>query len=489
MNKPPPFLSKSKYLEGLRCPKLLWYKYNRKQEIPPPSLDLEEIFKQGRIVGEMAQKLFPGGIKVKRDWSPVETNRRSVKALAERKPLFEAGFTCNHGYALADILVPVGKDQWDLIEVKSSSSVKEQHYHDAAFQRYVYEGAGVKIRGCYIMYLNRDYVRKGEVEPDKLFKKDDITIEAMELVPDIEKNIEGMLKRISGTEPKVKVHPECKNCPLESVCWSFLPEDHVFILRGNKKIAYDLMERGILKIEDIPKDYELNEKHRIQVKSHKEKQAYIDKRAIKDFIKKLKYPLYFLDFETIAPAIPVYDNTRPFEDVPFQFSLHVVKKEGAKPVHHSYLASGEIDPRPELLEQLKKLLGDSGAIVAYAAQYEQKCLRHAVRAYPKYNQWFVGIKKRFLDLLAPFSNLLYYHPRQKGSASLKNVLPALTNINYHGMEIMDGAAARYGYMRITFEKAVDEKERKRVREALEKYCELDTLGMVEIIKALKEQIS
>jgi len=275
---------------------------------------------------------------------------------------------------------------------------------------------------------------------------------------------------------------------LEPICWDFLPEDHVFLLRGNKKVAFDLMKLGILKMSDIPDYVELNEKQGIQVDSHVSNKEHIDEEAIKSFINGLKYPLYFLDFETISPAIPIYDNSRPFEDLPFQFSLHVVEKEGAKPKHYSFLASGETDPRPEVLERLKNLLGDAGSIVAYYAEYERRCLRQAVKAYPKYNEWFVGIKDRFVDLLVPFSNFSFYSPKQQGSASIKKVLPALTEIDYKGMTIGDGAEARYEYMRVTFDKEVDPQDRENVRQGLEKYCELDTRAMVEILEALKKKV-
>ncbi|MBU1026737.1 MAG: DUF2779 domain-containing protein, partial [Candidatus Margulisbacteria bacterium] len=385
----------------MSCPKLLWFEINRKEALPAPGRELEEIFKQGRLVGEAAQKLFPEGIKLEREINPQKMSAKSLAAAGQRRPLFEPGFIFDHGYALADILVPVGDDAWDLIEVKASSSVKDEHYHDVAFQKYVYEGAGLKINQCFLMHLNRDYVRHGDVEVDKLFIKEDITVEAMDLKPKIERDIKSLLKIVAGSEPTVELGPRCRGCMLEQVCWDFLPEDHVFLLRGNKKVAFDLMKQGILKMADIPDYVELNEKQGIQVESHVSKTEHIDKPAIESFIEGLKYPLYFLDFETISPAIPVYDSSRPFEDIPFQFSLHVVEKKGEAPKHYSFLASGQTDPRPEVLERLAKLLGSSGSIVAYYAEYERRCLRQAVKAYPKYNEWFVGIKDRFVDLLVP----------------------------------------------------------------------------------------
>ncbi len=489
MGKHLQYLSKSKYLHGLSCPKLLWFEINRKEALPLPGRELEEIFKQGRLVGEAAQKLFANGIKLEREPNPQAMCAKSLAALKERRPVFEPGFIFDHGYALADILAPVGDDAWDLIEVKASSSVKDEHYHDVAFQKYVYEGAGLKIDQCFLMHLNRDYVRLGDVEVDKLFIKEDITVEAMDLKSKIEHDIKSLLKIVAGSEPTIELNARCRGCMLEPICWDFLPEDHVFLLRGNKKVAFDLMKLGILKMADIPDYVELNDKQDIQVESHVSKTEHIDKEAIKSFINELKYPLYYLDFETISPAIPIYNNSRPFEDLPFQFSLHVVDKEGAEPKHYSFLSSGETDPRPDVLERLVKLLGDAGSIIAYYAEYERRCLRQAVKAYPKYNKWFVALKDRFVDLLVPFSNFSYYSPKQQGSASIKKVLPALTNIDYKGMTISDGAEARYEYMRVTFDKNVAAQDKESVRQGLEKYCELDTLAMVKILEVLKKKTS
>ena len=356
MTKTPAFLSKSKYMDGLRCPKLLWYEFNRRKDLPPFNPEVLEIMKQGQIVGGIAQMLFPGGIKIERDFNPNETNRRSVQASRSRKPLFEAGFTYKGCYALADILVPGEDGSWDLIEVKSSSSVKNEHYADVAFQKYVYDGAGIKIRQCYLMHLNRDYVHQGKLAVDRLFKRADISVEVLELIPAVEKMIESLKTMLGDKEPPVKVGKQCPGCLLYKHCWSFLPEENVFLLRGHKKVAFDLMERGILKLVDIPREYSLNDKQSIQVRAHQSGDVHLDKEAIKSFLGELEYPLYFLDFETIAPAVPVYDNTRPFEDIPFQFSVQVVKSKGAKPVHHSYLALGNTDPRADVLKGLKKLL-------------------------------------------------------------------------------------------------------------------------------------
>jgi Domain of unknown function(DUF2779) len=487
MPRKPAYLSKSKYIIGLQCPKLLWYMYNRKDKIPPIPPQVMEVMKQGKLVGKYAQKLFPDGITIDWEINPSIMNKKSVKAAIARKPLFEAGFVYNHGYALADILVPTEDDGWDLIEVKSSTSVKGNYLHDAAFQKYVYQGVGLKINRSFIMHLDKRYMRSGEIEVAKLFTKVDVSEQVDELLTNIGKNIEATIAMIAGEEPKIAIGPQCGNdCALKDTCWSFLPKNNIFMLRSGRKIALNLIDQGIYKIEDIPPDIELNEKQSIQVKAHRENKPYIERGNIHSFVNDLQYPLYFLDFETMAPAIPIYDNTHPYEDIPFQFSLHVVKKQGEAPTHHSYLAPGKIDPRPEVLKQLKNLLGNSGSIIAYNAIFEIKCINSAVNIHPEYDEWFNQIKKRFVDLLTPFKDFNYYDPKQAGSASLKYVLPALTGKSYDGLEIMDGRMASSQYLRVTFDKTVDEKERQQVRTALEKYCGLDTEGMIYILEKLQK---
>ncbi|MFH1045518.1 MAG: DUF2779 domain-containing protein, partial [Candidatus Omnitrophota bacterium] len=313
-----PFLSKTKYLDGLKCHKLLWYEYNRKEDLPEIDPSTQAIMDQGKLVGELAHTLFPGGILLQRDYMPDKQAEKSLEAAKLRKPLFEPGFVYNQAYALADILNPVAKDAWDLIEVKSSSSVKDEHYYDVAFQKYTYEGAGLKIRKCYLMYINNQYVRKGDIDPEKLFATEDVTKQADELIPEIETNIADMFESIRKKDaPQIKVDQHCSTpypCPIEDICWGFLPEKgDIFCLYSGKKKAYDLLERGVLSIADIKEDVKLSDKQSIQVECHKTGLPYVDKKGIKDFIDTLEYPLYLLDFETMNPAIPAYDNSRPFE--------------------------------------------------------------------------------------------------------------------------------------------------------------------------------
>jgi hypothetical protein len=199
----------------------------------------------------------------------------------------------------------------------------------------------------------------------------------------------------------------------------------------------------------------------------------------------LKYPLYYLDFETFGPAIPIYDGTKPYQDMPFQFSLHVVESDGSEPVHHSFLAEGIEDPRPQILRELQRLLGSEGSIIAYNAGFEEGVLKELVEAFPEYTDWLEGILTRMVDLLYPFTNFHYYHASQKDTASLKKVLPAVTGKGYEEMAIGSGMDASIAYGRIMYGNAKEE-EITRVRADLLKYCKMDTEGMIWVVDELKK---
>ncbi len=228
-NKAKTFLSKSKYLEGLQCPKLLWYEYNRKDQVPPPDAAQQAIFDEGTRVGEFAHKLFPGGIKIERDAFPEKNHEKSLAAAKLGKPLFEAGFIFERTYALADMLVPVKGGSWDLYEVKSSTKDKDVYHADIAFQRYVYENAGIKIRKCFLVNINNQYVRRGEIDPQELFITEDVTDAVVGLSKETPVNIARLLKDMALDEaPQTNISPHCGKpyeCSIKGLCWDFVPDE------------------------------------------------------------------------------------------------------------------------------------------------------------------------------------------------------------------------------------------------------------------------
>jgi aromatic ring-cleaving dioxygenase len=484
-----PYLSKSKYLVGLQCHKLLWTHYNAKDELPPVDDQTQAVFDQGHEVGILAQKLFPNGMAVGGEFSLDEAIDQSRRLVTERKPLFEAAFASNRTFARVDVLNPVRGGKWDIIEVKSSTNVKDHYLDDVAFQRFCFEGAGISVRRCYLMHINNKYVRDGEVDPAQLFTKEDITEGVIEQAMDIKKRIQEMLKVIGRGEcPEIKIGPHCSDpyeCPFASICWQSVErvENNVFSLTRLGAKAWGLYEEGVVGIDEIPGDFFLSERQRIQVEAERTDTPFIDRGAISEFLHDLDYPLYFLDFETFQTAIPLVDGTRPYQQVPFQFSLHVAKFLGSEPDHYSWLWDGAGDPRRTLLDQLLPLLGNKGSIIVYSASFETTRLRECVEAYSQFSARLDEVLARIVDLYAPFRAFAVYYPAQHGSASLKKVLPSLTGKDYSALAIQDGGQASDEFKRVTFGE-VSEEERQSVLRDLEAYCGLDTLGMLDIIKAL-----
>jgi hypothetical protein len=480
-------LSKSRYLNGLQCPKLLWIATNEPERLPEPDASTQHRFDQGHLVGELAKRLYPGGIDL-----PSEDFMGNIaltkELLRQRKPLFEAGVLCGSIYARADILNPVNYDDWDIIEVKIATSVKEVNYHDVAFQRLCWKDAGIRIRKCFLAIINNQYVRNGEIDPKGLFTIHDVSEQMAEASEDIENRVARMLDIISKPAcPQVDIGPHCGDpypCPLEE-CWEGLPEHNVFTLYYGGKKSHELYQKGILDINSIPAGYRLNDKQRIQCRCVASGRPFVDKGAIKEFLAGLEYPLYFLDFETFGTAIPLFDGTRPYQNIPFQFSLYVQETPGGALKHHSFLAEGRQDPRPELVATLSRLIGSHGSIIAYNRSFEEGVLKELGNSFPEYAGWAQGLFSRLVDLILPFRNFHYYHPMQKGSASLKSVLPAVTGLSYDGMPIGTGEDASLAFLTITFED-VPEDEAAKVRQQLLDYCKMDTEGMVRIVERLQE---
>jgi hypothetical protein len=481
-------LSKSKYINGLQCLKLLWVSINDSSRLPEYDAATQYVFDQGHIIGELAQQLYPGGIRLRTE-NIGENLRETTASLRLRKPLFEAGFSGNRLYCRVDILNPSAGEGWDIVEVKSTNEVKDEQLCDVAFQRHCCQLAGVQINRCHIMHLNRQYVKQGEIEPGQLFITEDVTDRLAQFASGLENRIENMLSVIdSGDCPEVSIGRHCNDpysCLLQEECWKHLPEQHMMTLYSGKKLGEDLLAQGILDISNIPDDYKLNDKQQIQKDCVVCGQPHIDTDEINSFLKSLKYPLYFMDFETFATAVPMYDGTSPYQNIPFQFSLHVITKPGAMVEHYEYLAEGKDDPRPAFLAALKQDIGPKGSILVYYAAFEKSRLKELAKAFPEYQKWVESINERVIDLNVPFRDFSYYHPRQLGSSSLKHVLPVLTDLSYGEMEIGEGNTASLKYMEAAFG-GISAEASQKIRTDLLTYCGQDTYGMVEILDKLKQ---
>src|ERR1035437_3754104 len=487
------YISKSTYLMGLQCQKLIWFRYNAKDQIPAPDESTQAVFDQGTEVGELARQLFPDGIVVAPGIiNPDEVIAETQKAIQARQPLYEAAFVFHGGYARTDILVPVAGDAWDLIEVKSTTKLKEEvHLPDIAFQAFVLAGAGIKIRKCFLAHINNEFVRHGAIDPQQFFTLEDVTRQISGLSREVGEQLDE-LQRIIGAKahPEIQIGPQCDDpytCPLRERCWSFLPEASVFTLYRGGKRSFALVKQGIQHLKKIPADFTLTDNQSIQRAALLAGKPHIDRPALTTFLGQLEYPVSFLDFETIGTAIPLFDDSRPFQQIPFQFSLHILCRPDATsrfdPEHRQFLAEGTADPRPEFMRQLRDALPETGSVVTYNASFETARLKEGCELLPEFKPWFRKVTPRIVDLLLPFRGFRYYHPQQHGSASRKAVLPALTGKGYEHLAIQEGGAASREFLRVTHGQ-VTAAERRRVRQHLEEYCGLDTMGMVQIIREL-----
>jgi hypothetical protein len=371
--------------------------------------------------------------------------------------------------------------------------VKDVYYPDVAFQKYCYEGAGLKIRKCHIIHINTDYVRRGDVDPKAIFTIVDVTDEVDKIIGEVEGNLKSMINLLQKEKkPEIKIGLQCGNpyeCVLKETCWSCLPKDNLFLLsKIQRKKAFAMIDSGILTIQDVPAAQLTSAIHQIQRRCHLKNEKHIDTAAIRALLSTVEFPVYFLDFESVAAAIPLYDGSKPFQQIPFQFSLHIYSDWDKKPVHHAFLFEGRNDPRPELLKHLKSLIGKKGSIVAYNMNFEKRCLQESAEEYPEYQKWFEEIEPRFLDLMKPFQKFDYYDPKQRGRYSIKFVYPALVGGSYEGMEISDGGQASREYGRVTFKEGVSEEEKRRVYDGLLEYCALDTQAMIDVLDVLKKSI-
>jgi hypothetical protein len=438
-------------------------------------------------VGQRAWEVYPSGKLVD------ASHRDHLAAIKQTKEFIEAGAltiyeaTFEHEgiQCKVDILHrdQVGKP-WKLIEVKSTTQVKDQHIPDAAVQTWVLEGSGVKCQQVILMHLNR---KCRAPDLSYLFEQEDITPLVREFIARLEKDIAGFKSLLSEkTEPKIDIGPHCQSpyeCPFQAHCWSHIPENSVFDLPGK---SWPLYERGVIRLEDVNPD-ELETKQRRAVEVFRSRQRFIDKKAISEAMKGWKYPLAYLDFETIAPAIPRYDDTGPYENVPFQYSLHIQTHMGAEPTHHEYLHPDHSDPRETLTKQMLADLPQTGSIVSYNKAFEAGVIRDLAEHLPHLSSALLALCDRMVDPL-PILRASVYDSGFKGSFSIKSVAPALlgAEASYDGLAVPDAQAAQRAYEEMIHPETLSARHQE-IRQALLAYCGQDSLLMVRLVEWLLKQ--
>lgn len=480
-----PLLTKSKYMNGLQCHRLLWFA--NKKQLPEVDLSTQHAFDQGFIFETFAVQLFPDGINLKDCDFKVNLNK-TKELIEKKKTIFEAGVMLDSLYSRSDVLEY--KDGWNLYEIKSTSDIKREHNPDLAFQKHMLEKLGIKINKCFVIHLNKNFIKNGVIKPKELCSITEVT-EKVNMIDDIKEHIKKFKEVINEINtPDSKIGKHCNNpytCPLHDKCFEILPEFNVTSLT-NWRVYWDLVDKGVLDIKDIPDDTKLSAKDEIIIKSINRDEPFISKDKLKNFLNTLKYPLYHFDFETFATAVPLFDNSKPYQNIPFQYSLHI-QNQDSKLEHFEFLYDGCEDPRPLLLEQMKENLSGEGSIVVFNKFFEISVIQKLAENFPEYKDWLLKLIDRIIDLADPFKAFYYYDKSQKGKYSIKKVLPAVTGESYLYLEIQNGgdASMHYFYSHIKPKlELVENKE--KIRKNLYKYCKLDTEGMAWILDGLKEVV-
>jgi hypothetical protein len=484
-------LSKSSFIKGLQCEKHLYlykYHYNEMDELSEMQ---KAIFKRGTNVGELAHKLFPGGVIAAQGDPPnYDKALRRTKELMNdgAKVIYEAAFMFNEVLSIADI-VAMEKGGAKVYEVKSSTSISETYLNDAALQYYVISSLGIRIKDFSIVYINNQYVRKGELNLEELFITESVLEFILPLQKIVKENVDRFKKVILKKKmPDIDIGEHCYNpytCGFFNYCRKHIPEDSIFDFSGmhlTKK--YELYRDGIININDVPLDYPLNKNNKLQLDVHKNGKALIDKKAIKNFLSDLNYPIYFMDFETFQPAVPLYDNSKPYQQIPFQYSVFLKKNKTIEAEHYEFLAEPGIDPRIKFIENLLKVIKDKGDVLVYNKTFEITRLNEIARDFSEYADEIEKLISRIKDLMIPFQKKYYYAPEMKGSYSIKAVLPALVpDLSYDNLEINDGGLASVAYESLQTE--TDLMFIAEIKQQLLEYCKMDTLGMVRLLEKLE----
>ena len=477
----------------MQCDKSLWLYRNKKELQDEVEPDVQARFDQGNEVGVLARQIIPGGVLIELNYlNPEIALADTKKAIdAGATTLYEAAFLHDGVLVRVDVMAK-GEHGWSIYEIKGTTKVEPHHLYDAAIQRYVVDGSGINILETYVVHLNSEYVRKGELDLKSLFMRVEVTEEVGEIIKEIPSHIEDM-KVDDGKEepPYTETGPHCKKphtCSFYGHCWSHVPEYSVFNLAGarmDKKIK--IWNAGAKHVKDIPDAEKMTLAQKNQRTVDKTQNPIIDVEGICKLLALLVYPIYHLDFETLNEAIPPYDGTRPFQQIPFQASIHVQGERGGDIVHHEFLGDGTKDPRPELADFLVKKIRPKGSVIAYWKSFEGGRLKELASDKISGRQVrLLDMESRLWDLADPFRKGLYVHPKFLGKWSIKNVLPALVpEMTYEGLAIADGIAAMLACARL-MKDDITEEERQQIMTDLKIYCGQDTIAMVKILEKLYE---
>ena len=483
-------ITKSKFIAGVQCLKRLYLTVHA-PELAAQTDELDQaIIEQGREVGLLAKQMFPGGVVV--DAINREQAIRATRELIENPEvpaIFEGAFEHRGVFVRVDILQRRRDQRWRLIEVKSSTAAKDHHLDDIAIQHRVVTRSGVDLAASCLAHVSRDYVHEGgPIDVHRFFKIRNLTGQVERAQRELSLQLRSEFRVLAMPEaPHIPVGRQCSNpftCEFFDHCNPPIPDDHILRLpRIHASTVAKLVALDIQSIHEIPEHYPLTGRLRRACTAVQMGEPWYSPE-IREELSKLKYPLYFADFETVNPALPRFARMRPYDQIPFQWSVNVQRQPSTAPEHFEFLATDRSDPRQAFISALCDVLGDRGGIVVYSQQFEMQRLSDLASWLPEFSGRINKIQRRLWDLLPIVRNHVY-HPAFGSSYSLKSVLPALVpEMTYEGMEVADGKAAGLAWESLIIGDC-SEAECQRKQKALLDYCGQDTLGMVRLVEKLQ----
>jgi hypothetical protein len=475
-------LNKTNFMSGLQCSKRLWFQVKDPSKQPKLTKSQQRIIDQGVEVGLYARKQFPNGLLIYGEAG--EAIQQTQQALQGGITcLFEAAFLAEDIFIRCDILRQTASGTWDLIEVKSSGKVKDEHIQDLAIQKYVLLRQGLEIANTHLMHINTQSCYYPDLS--NLFTTEDVTTQVDLLLITIPTQIDQFQKILAADEPPTLLGKHCKTpnpCPFQSHCWQEVPAASIFTIpRLSEPKLTELLQKNILSIVDVPANFKLSDNQRTYVNSVIDNQPDINQDAIHAALSNLEYPLHFFDVETHNPAIPRYNNLKPYEQFLFQYSCHILHADGSL-MHHEYLHTDPSDPRLSIAEALATHIGSTGSVIVYHLSFESSRLKKLAEDLPEHAAHLESIVARLWDQEEIFKKH-YRHPAFHGSTSIKKVLPVLVHtLSYNDLAVKRGDEAQTIWDAILI--TADGQARNQMIADLKAYCQLDTLAMVEIHRKL-----
>lgn len=489
-------ITKSDFLKYRQCPEYFWMHKYKPEVLDDKIVDpfVQQIIDQGIEVESWARKLFPNGQLIS-TWKD-EALADTADAINDgAKILFQPAFAADGLKARIDILEKTANG-WNIYEVKGTTSKqkkKAEHYWDAIFQREVMTRAGYTIDKIFLIELDKSFVKDGTVDPKELLIATDITKELNSMNEEIRQEINlakaHLAQQTQPTQCNCHLKSRKNQCPAFKV---FNPDFPTYAVHDLARVSAKKLSQfddiGVVSVDKIPTDADLTDNQRNQVWTFQNDEIIIRPEQLLKHMSNLEYPLYFLDYETYPTAVPVYDGCYPFQQVPFQYSLHILEASGGEYVHKEYLHTDISSPTRSISERLCEDIGSKGSVIVWNKKFEKKCNEDLVKMYPDIADQINSINDRLYDLMELFSKQMYVHGDFRGKSSLKKVLPVICNgLSYDGMNIADGGAACSSWKEMVFGE-ISAEEKKTIKEDLLKYCELDTWAMVKIWEEMKAKV-